>query len=105
MNVRSRVLQRLNVGSSKKSIPQQTSSHDEGVHPELVGTAVMNSPKVAHVNLAMSFAAEEECKGKFDCPSSPWASNEGLYKCTENDKAKLPNLHNKFHKQYSVQDA
>jgi hypothetical protein len=40
-----------------------------------------------------------------DCPSSPRASNEGLYKPTENDKAKLPNLHNKFRKQYSVQDA
>ena len=38
MNVRSRVLQRFNVGSSKKSIHRQTSSHDEGVHPELVGT-------------------------------------------------------------------
>ncbi len=102
MNVTSRVLQRFNVGSSKKSIPWQTSSNDEGVYPELVGTAVMNSPKIALVNLAMSFAAEEECEEKLDCPSGPWASNEGLYKPTKNDKAKLPNLHNKFRKQYSV---
>jgi hypothetical protein len=65
----------------------------------------MNSPKISPVNLAMSFAAEEECEEKLDHPSSPWASNEGLYKPTENDKAKLPNLHNKFRKHYSVQDA
>ena len=45
----------------------------------MVGTAVMNSPKVAPVNLAMSFAAEEECEEKFDRPRSPWASNEGVY--------------------------
>jgi hypothetical protein len=57
------------------------------------------------VNLAMSFAAEEKCEEKLDHPSSLWASIEGLYKPTENDKAKLPNLHNKFCKQYSVQDA
>ena len=42
MKLRSRQLQIFNDGSSKKSIPGQTSSHDEGVHPELVGTAVMN---------------------------------------------------------------
>ncbi len=75
MKLRSRQLQRFNVGSSNKSIPQQTSSHDEDVHPEMVGTAVMNSPKIAPVNLAMSFAAEEQCEDKLDCPSSPWASN------------------------------
>jgi hypothetical protein len=71
----------------------------------MVGTAVMNSPKIAPVNLAMSFAAEEQCEEKLDCPSSPWASNEGVYGPKENDKAKLRNLNNKFRKQYSVQDA
>jgi hypothetical protein len=65
----------------------------------------MNSPNISPVNLAMSFAVEEECEEKLDHPSSPWASNEGLYKPIENDKAELPNLHNKFCKQYSVQDA
>jgi hypothetical protein len=71
----------------------------------MVGTAVMKSPKIAPVNLAMSFAAEEQCEEKLDHPSSPWASNEGFYKPTENDKAKHLNLNNKFCKQYSVQDA
>jgi hypothetical protein len=80
-NVRSRQLQRINVGDHKNINPQQTSSDDEGVHPEL-GTAVINSSKIAPVNLEMSFAAEEE-----------------------NHKAKVPILHNKFHKQYSVHDA
>jgi hypothetical protein len=105
MKLRSRQLQMFNVGSSKKFIPRHTSSDDEGVHPEMVNTAVMNSPKIAPVNLAMSFAAEEECEEKLDCPSSPWARNEGVYEPTENDKAKHPNLNNKFRKQYSVQDA
>jgi hypothetical protein len=40
-----------------------------------------------------------------DRPSSPWASNEGLYEPPENHKAMVPILHNKFRKQYSVQDA
>jgi hypothetical protein len=71
----------------------------------MVGTAVMNSPKIAPVNLAMSLAAEEQCEEILDPPSSPWASNEGVYEPTENDKAKHPNLNNKFRKQYSVQDA
>jgi hypothetical protein len=73
----------------------------------LVGTAVTNSPKIAPVNLEMSFAAEEESEEKLDCPSSPWAraSNEGLYKPTMNDKAKVPILHSKFRKQYYVHDA
>ncbi len=62
MKLRLRQLQIFNDGSSKKSIPGQTSSHDEGVHSEMVGTAVMNSPRIAPVNLAMSFAAEEECE-------------------------------------------
>jgi hypothetical protein len=53
----------------------------------------------------MSFAAEEQCEGKLDCPSSPWASNEGVYEPTENDKAKHQNLNNKLRKQFSVQDA
>jgi hypothetical protein len=73
-NVRSRQLQRINVEDPKNTIPQQTSSDDEGVHPEL-GTAVINSSKIAPVNLEMSFAAGEESKEKLDCPSSPWASN------------------------------
>jgi hypothetical protein len=85
--VRSRQLQRLNVGDSK-NIPQQTSFDDEGVHTEL-GTAVTNSSKIALVNLEMSFAAEEESKEKSDCPGSPWASNEGLYKPPKNHKAKV----------------
>jgi hypothetical protein len=69
MNVRSRQLQIFNVGSSKKSIPGQTSSHDEGVHSEMVGTAVMNSPRIAPVSLAMSFAAEEECEENLIVPA------------------------------------
>ncbi len=104
-NVTSRQSQRINVGDPKNTIPQQTSSDDEGVHPELVGTAVMKSSKIAPVNLEMSFAAEEESKEKLDHPSSPWASNKGLYKPPENHKAKVPILHNKFRKQYSVHDA
>ena len=64
MKLRLRQLQIFNDGSSKKSIPGQTTSHDEGVHSEMVGTAVMNSPRIAPVNLAMSFAAEEECEEK-----------------------------------------
>ncbi len=72
------------MGSSKKSIPQHNSSHDEGVHPKLVGTAVMKSSKIAPLNLAMSFTAEEESEENLDHPSSPWASNEGLYKLTDN---------------------
>ncbi len=98
-------MQIFNDGSSKKPIPGQTSSHDEGVHSEMVGTAVMNSPRIAPVNLAMSFADEEECEEKFDCPSSPWASNESAYEPTDTDKAKHQNFINKFRKQYSVQEA
>ena len=60
--VRSRQLQRINVGDSK-NISQQTSFDNEGVHTEL-GTAVTNSSKIAPVNLEMSFAAEEESKRK-----------------------------------------
>ncbi len=65
----------------------------------------MKSSKIAPVNLEMSFAAEKESEEKFDPPSSPWASNEGRYKLTENDKAKVPILHNKFCKQDHVHDA
>ena len=103
-NVRSRQLQRINVGDPKNTIPQQTYFDDEGVHPEL-GTAVINSSKISPVNLEMSFAAEEESKEKLDCPGSPWASNKGLYKPPKNLKAKVPILHNKSRKQYSVADA
>jgi hypothetical protein len=100
-NVRSRQLQRINVGNPKNTIPQQTYFDDEGVHPEL-GTAVINSSKISPVNLEMSFAAEEESKEKLNCPGSPWASNEGLYEPPKNHKAKVPILHNKSRKQYSV---
>ena len=40
-----------------------------------------------------------------DCPGSPWASNKGLYKPPKNHKAKVPILHNKCRKQYSIADA
>ncbi len=93
-NVRSRQLQRINVGDPKNNIPQQTYFDDEGVHPEL-GTAVINSSKISPVNLEMSSAAKEESKEKMDCPGSPWASNKGLYEPPKNHKAKVPILHNK----------
>jgi hypothetical protein len=102
-NVSSQQLQRINVGDPK-NIPQQTSFDDEGVHTEL-GTAVTNSFKIAPVNLEMSLTAEEESKEKLDHPGSPWASNKGLYKPPKNHKAKVPILHNKLCKQYSVADA
>jgi hypothetical protein len=105
MKLRLKQLQIFNDGSFKKSIPGQTTSHDEGVHSEMVGTAVMNSPRIAPVNLAVSFAAEEEFEAKIDRPSSPWASNEGVYEPTDTDKAKHQNLINKLRKQYSVQEA
>ncbi len=47
------------MGDPQNTIPKQTSFDDEGVHPEL-GTAVIDSSKIAPVNLVMSFAAEEE---------------------------------------------
>ena len=92
------------MGDPKNTIPQQSSFDDEGVHPEL-GTAVINSSKISPVNLEMSFAAEEESKEKLDCPGSLWASNKGLYEPPKNHKAKVPILHNKSRKQYSVADA
>jgi hypothetical protein len=70
-----------------------------------LGPAVTYSSKIAPVNLEMSFAAEEESKEKLDCPGSPWASNEGLYKPPKNHKAKIPILHSKCRKQYSIADA
>ncbi len=62
-NVRSRQLQRINVGDPKNTIPQQSTFDEEGVHTEL-GTDVINSSKISPVNLEMSFAAKEESKEK-----------------------------------------
>ena len=62
-NVRSRQLQRINVGDPKNTIPQQTYFDDDGVHSES-GPDVINSSKISPVNLEMSFAAEEESKEK-----------------------------------------
>ncbi len=101
--VRSRQFQRINVGDSK-NIPQQSFFDGENVHTELDTTAT-NSSKIAPVNLEMKFTAEEESKEKLDCPGSPWASNESLYKPPKNHKAKVPIPHNKFRKQYSIADA
>ncbi len=52
----------------------------------------------------MSFAAEE-LKEKSDRPASPFASNKDLYVPLKNHKAKVPIMHNKFRKQYSIADA
>jgi hypothetical protein len=52
----------------------------------------------------MSFAAEQS-KEKSDCPGSSWASNEGLYEPLKTHKNKVPIMHNKFRKQYSIADA
>jgi len=88
MKPRLKQLQIFNDGSSKKSIPGQTTSHDEGVHSGMLGTAIMNSPRIGPENLAVSFAAEEEFEGLKNRPSSPWASNEGYYEPPDADKAK-----------------
>ena len=64
MKPRLKQLQIFNDGSSKKSIPGQTTSHDEGVHSGMLGTAIMNSPRIGPENLAVSFAAEEEFEEK-----------------------------------------
>jgi hypothetical protein len=101
-NVTSRHLQRIHVEYSE-NIPKQTSADEEGVHAELA-TAVTNSSKIAPVNLEMSFAAEQS-KEKLDPPGSPWASNEDLYEPQKIHKAKVPIMHNKFRKQYSIADA
>jgi hypothetical protein len=72
-NVRSRQLQRINVGDSK-NIPQQTSFDDEGVHTEL-GTAVTNSSKIAPVNC-------DDNRGDFVYHLVPWAFNTlGMVLC------------------------
>ena len=101
-NVTSRQLQRIHVEYSE-NIPKQTSVDEEGVHTELA-TAVTNSSKIAPVNCKMSFAAEQ-LKEKLDHPGSPWASNKGLYEPLKNLKTKVPIMHNKFRKQYSIADA
>jgi hypothetical protein len=101
-NVTSRQLQRIHVEYSE-NIPKQTSVDEEGVHTELA-TAVTDSSNIAPVNLEMSFAAEQS-KEKSDRPGSPWASNEGLYEPLKTHKAKIPIMHNKFCKQYSIADA
>ncbi len=99
---KTRQLQRTHV-EDFENIPQEASVDEEGVHTELA-TAVTNSSKIAPVNLEMSFAAEES-KEKSDRPGSPWASNKGLYVPLKNHKAKVPTMHNKFCKQYSIADA
>jgi hypothetical protein len=101
-NVTSRQLQRIHFEYSE-NIPKQTLVDEEGVHTESA-TVVTNSSKIAPVNLEMSFAAEQS-KEKLGCPGSPWASNKGLYKPLKTHKAKVPIMHNKFHKQYSIADA
>jgi hypothetical protein len=98
-----RQLQRIHVEHSEY-IPKQTSVDGEGVHTELA-TDVANSSKIAHVNLEMSFAAEQ-LEERLDHPDSPFASNKGLYKTPpETHKANVPMKYNKFRKQYSIADA
>jgi hypothetical protein len=87
-----------------ENIPKQTSVDEEGVHTEL-STAVTNSSKIAPVNLEISFAAEQ-LEERSDPPASPFASNKGVIETPpETHKAKVPIMHNKFHKQYSIADA
>ncbi len=86
---------------------KQQSLDEEGLHTELA-TAVTTSSKNAPVNLEINFAAEqqEESNVRFDCPDSPFASNEGLYKTLhETHKAKVPMKYKKFRKQYFIADA
>jgi hypothetical protein len=102
----SRQLQIIHVEQSENT-PKQKSVDEEGVHTESA-TAVTNSSKIAPVNLEISFAAEqlEESNVRLDCPDSPFASNEGLYKTPpETHKAKVPMKYKKFHKHYSIADA
>jgi hypothetical protein len=66
--VLSRQLQRIHVEHSE-NIPKQTSVDEGGVHKELAA-AVTNSSKIAHVNLEMSFSAEQS-EERLDCPDSP----------------------------------
>ncbi len=101
--VLSRQLQKIHLEHSE-NIPKQTSVDEECVHKELA-TAVTNSSKIAPVNLEMSFAAEQS-EERIDCPNSPFASKEGLYKTPpKTHKAKVPKKYNKFCKQYSIADA
>ncbi len=87
-----------------ENIPKQTSVDKKGVHTELA-TAVVNSSKIAPVNLEMSFAAGQ-LEERSDCPDSSFASNKGLYETPpETHKAKVPMKCNKFWKQYSIADA
>jgi hypothetical protein len=70
-----------------------------------LATDVINSSKIASVNLEMSFAAEQ-LEERLDCPDSSFASNKCLYKTPpETHKAKVPMKYNKFRKQYSIADA
>ncbi len=52
----------------------------------------------------MSFAAEQ-LNEESDYPVSPWNSNKGLYEPLKNHKAKVPIMHNKIRKKYSIADA
>jgi hypothetical protein len=62
-------------------------------------------PKIAPVNLEMSFVAEQ-LEERSNCPASPFASNKGVYKTPpETHKAKVPMMYNTFRKQYSIADA
>ncbi len=102
----SRQLQRIHVENSENT-PKQKSVDEEGVHTESA-TAVTNSSKIAHVNLEISFAAEqlEESNVGSVCPDSPFASNEGLFKTPpETHKAKVPMKYKNVCKQYSIADA
>jgi hypothetical protein len=102
----SRQLHRIHVEHSEYT-PKQKSLDEEAVHTESA-TAVATSSKIAPVNLEMNFAAEqsEESNVRSDCPDSPFASNEDLYKTPpETHMAKVPMKYNKFCKQYSIADA
>ena len=79
----SRQLQRIHVEHSE-NIPKQTSVDEEGVHKELA-TAVTDSSKIAPVNLEMSFAAEQ-LEERSDRPASPFASNEGVTRPTQDSQ-------------------
>ncbi len=99
----SRRLQRIHVEHSE-NIPKQTSVDEDGVHKELA-TAVINSSKIAPVNLEMSFAAEQ-LEERSDSPASPFASNKGVIDTPpKTHKAKVPMKYKKFCKQYSITDA
>ncbi len=97
----SRQLQRIHVKHSENT-RKQKSLDEEGVHTEST-TAITTSSKIAPVNLEMNFSAEqsEESNIRLDCPDSPFASNEDLYKTPpETHKAKVPMRYKKFRKQF-----